>query len=313
MQNDGAILEKDRQADYFAPVIMFIYNRPAHTRRTLEALSNNYGADKTTLYIFADGAQENATQEDLKRIEQVRYLALEKPWCREVFLTVREKNMALEDNVINGVTEIMSKHEKAIILEDDIITSTYFLNYCNDGLEMYRDDKRVFSINGFMVPIDFQTPFETFLCPVATSSWGWATWADRWALFETNPAAIQDMKGQKLLEDRFNVGGMNKTYMLYYMNTWDIRWYYTAFIRNGLGLFPTKSLTMNIGFDGSGTHKGNEDLVQELFESPAPVTHTDSIDLGHYARLLNYVKIEPLTFKQKIKNRIKRLIRYRNS
>lgn len=292
----------------FAPVIMFIYNRPEHTRRSLEALSRNLGADSSVLYVFADGPKENAAPADLELIEQARAVALEKSWCREVCLVARGNNMDLEDNVIDGVTQVISKHGKAIILEDDIVTSPYFLKYCNDGLNLYQHAKQVFSINGFMFPIDFQTDIETFLCPVATSSWGWATWADRWDLFATNPAYIDEISSEKLLKERFNVGGMNKVFLLCDMSTWDIRWYYTAFVRNGLGLFSTASLTMNIGFDGSGTHRGNEGLVQEMVRAPITVTYTDSINLAHYAKILNYVKIEPITIKQRIKNKIKNFL-----
>jgi len=37
-----------------APIILFAYNRPDHTRRTLEALSANLLADQSELFIFAD-------------------------------------------------------------------------------------------------------------------------------------------------------------------------------------------------------------------------------------------------------------------
>jgi hypothetical protein len=292
-----------------APIILFIYNRPGHTRRTLEALTKNIGADRSALYVFADGPKENASPADLNLINEARAVIREQSWCREVFLITREKNMDLEDNVIDGISHVINKHGKAIILEDDILTSPHFLQYCNDGLKVYENAKQVFSINGFMFPIDFQTEKETFLCPVATSSWGWATWADRWRLFETQPTYTNEINSDTLLKGRFDVGGQNKTVVLYYMNTWDIRWYYTAFIRNGLGLFPTKSLTLNMGFDGSGTHGGNENLQQEIFTSPITVNYTDSINLKHYAKLLNYVKIEPLTLKQQIKNKIKRMLR----
>ena len=293
-----------------APIILFIYNRPDHTRKTLEALNKNVLADSSVLYVFADGPKENAGNEDLDLINQTREVVKEKHWCKEVFLVTREKNMNLEDNVIDGVTNIINKYGKVIVLEDDIITSPYFLQYCNDGLKIYENSKQIFSINGFMFPIDFETGAETFLCPVATSSWGWATWADRWNLFETNPVYVNEIDRNTFLKGRFNVGIHNKINMLKYMDTWDIRWYYTAFIRNGLGLFPTRSLTQNIGFDGSGTHRGNENLVQELYSSSIPIIYHDNINLSHYSKLLNYGKSEPITLKQKIKNIIRKMLAF---
>ena len=294
-----------------APVVLFIYNRPHHARKTLAALNQNLLAEKSVLYVFADGPKENATTGDLDLIKQARDVIGEKQWCKEVILVEREKNMNLEDNIIDGITSVINRHGKAIMLDDDLISSPYFLQYCNTGLQVYENDKRVFSINSYMFPIDFETRPETFLCPVATSSTGWATWADRWRLFETNPADINTIDSDSFLQNRFNIGLMNKMYMLKHMDTWDIRWYYTAFIRNGLGVFTTKSLIYNIGFDGSGTHKGGEDLAQVLYSAPMPVIYQDSINLKHYSKLLNFVKPDPVSFTQKVKQLIKRLINYK--
>ncbi len=295
-----------------APVVLFIYNRPLHTRQTLEALKKNVLADRSVLYVFADGPKENAGTADLNLIAQTRRIIKESCWCKEVFLIEREKNMNLEDNVIDGVTDIINKFGKVIVLEDDIITSPYFLQYCNEGLEVYKNSTQVFSINGYMFPIDFKPGQETFLCPVATSSWGWATWADRWRLFEDNPRCIEEIGGNYFLKNRFNLADLNFMSTLKHMNTWDIRWYYTAFIRNGLGLFPTKSLVKNIGFDKSGTHAGNEDLNQDLYLSPVPVIYNDSININYYADFLNYFKVAPPSVMQQIKNKIKFLFNIKN-
>lgn len=294
-----------------APVILFIYNRPHHTRRTLEALNRNISADKTTLYVFADGPKENASSADLTKIDQARAVVGERQWCKEIILEKREKNMNLEDNIIDGITSVINKHGKAIMLDDDLITSPYFLQYCNQGLAIYKDSKQVFSINAQMFDIDFETEAETFLCPIATNSTGWATWADRWSLFETNPAYVDEIATDPYLKSRFDVGAQNKTMMLKYMNTWDIRWYYTVFIRNGLGVFPTKSLIENIGFDGSGTHQGGEDLVQELYMEPIPIFYQESVNLRHYSKMLNFVKPYKATTKQKIKNLIKKVLLFK--
>ena len=295
-------IEENKMNTDLAPVIMFIYNRPDHTRRTLEALSKNIFADQSVLYVFADGPKDNASATDFALIERARSIVREAQWCKEVHLIMREKNMNLEDNVIEGITAVINQFGKAIILEDDLITSPYFLQYCNQGLNVYKNAKQIFSINGYMYHIDFETEPETFLCPIATNSSGWATWADRWNLFETNPSYIEEIDTDPYLKSRFNVGLQNKMVMLKYMNTWDIRWYYTAFLRNGLGVFPTKSLILNIGFDGSGTHKGGEDWVQELYTEPLPVVLQDTINLKHYSKLLNFVKPDPVSYWQKIKN-----------
>ncbi|HEX3386575.1 MAG TPA: hypothetical protein VHS53_15350 [Mucilaginibacter sp.] len=305
--------DKNSPGRGLAPVVLFIYNRPVHTRRTLEALSRNVFANETVLYVFADGPKENASQEALNLINQAREVIKEKQWCKEVVLELRERNMNLEDNIIDGITRVINRHGKAIMLDDDLLTSPYFLKYCNEGLTIYEDSKQVFSINAQMFDIDFETEPEVFLSPIATNSTGWATWADRWNLFESNPPYINEIDADPFLKARFNVGVQNKMMMLKHMNTWDIRWYYTVFVRNGLGVFPTRSLIENIGFDGSGTHKGWENISQKLYLEPIPVTRLTTINLKHYSRMLNFVKIEPVSTRQKIKNLLKRILPFKLS
>jgi hypothetical protein len=291
-----------------APVTLFIYNRPEHTRRTLEALNQNILADNTVLYVFADGPKENANAAALDLINQAREVVRNRQWCKEVHLITREKNMNLEENVIDGITTVINRHGKTIILEDDLVTSPYFLQYCNEGLTLYENAKQIFSINACTFPVDFGTAPETFLCPIATHSSGWATWADRWNLLELNPAYINDIDTDPFLTNRFNVGAQDKLMLLKHMNSWDIRWYYTAFIRNGLGVFPTKSLILNIGFDGSGTHTGGEELVNELYNAPIPVIYQDHINLKHYSKMLNFVKPYRASRWQTIKDQVKKTL-----
>lgn len=300
---------KLKMSTELAPVILFIYNRPLHTRNTLETLAKNKHAEQSDLFVFADGAKPQATAEDLQKINEARAVIGEKQWCKNVRLIPREKNMNLEDNVIDGITQIINQYGKAIILEDDLLTSPYFLQYCNEALELYADDERVFSINGFMHSVDFGAEPGTFLCPLATSSWGWATWADRWNKLEIKPEYINAIADNNFLTNRFNFAGSDYTNMLKNMNTWDIRWYYTAFINNGLGLFPTRSLIKNLGFDNSGTHTGNENLNQELYLSPIPVVRQTSINISNYANLLNYFAPAPRpSVMKRIRLRLKRIL-----
>lgn len=291
-----------------APVILFVYNRPEHTRKTLEALNRNQYADRSILYVFADGPKNDAGADDLNLIERTRDVIRDGKWCKEVNLICREKNMNLEDNIIDGIGEVINRHGKAIILEDDLITSPYFLKYCNDGLIMYENYKQIYSINGFMFSIDYECAPGSFLSPYATSSWGWATWADRWNQLESEPHHISAIENNKFLRDRFNFGSINILNMLKYLKTWDARWHYTVFVKNGLGLFPTQSLVQNIGFDGSGTHSGNENLTQQIYDSPIVLQYQTSIDLIKYLKLYDYFKEPPVPIVQRIKNQIKKLL-----
>lgn len=243
-----------------APIVLFVYNRPWHTRQTLEALSKNILADKSNLFIYADGPKENATEEQITKIKEVRQIIREKKWCKEIEIIEREKNLGLANSVISGVTEIVNKFLKIIVLEDDLITSKYFLKFMNDGLEFYKDEEKVISIHGYVYPVKKKLP-ETFFLKGA-DCWGWATWKRGWSLFENDAKKLLDEIILKKLHTEFDFNGsypftkMLKAQVENNIDSWGIKWYASAFLNHKFTLYPCVSFIQNIGHDNSGRHSG---------------------------------------------------------
>jgi hypothetical protein len=270
-----------------APIILFVYNRPWHTERTLQALKLNHLANQSKLYVYCDGPKADASEETRKKIDEVRALVANGDWCKEVILRERAENRGLAANVIEGITEVINEHGRVIVLEDDLITAPYFLTYCNEGLDLYKDVSNVYSINGYQFPMQVDEA-DTFLSPQATSSWGWATWKDRWEHFEIEATQKDTIVSSDHLTRRFNLADYNYVGMLNNKNSWAIRWYYTAFLRNGLGLFPTQTLVENIGFDGSGEHCSIVDYEQRLWNSKIELSRKDKINISYYKKTLDF-------------------------
>jgi len=273
-----------------APIVLFVFKRPDHTMRTLDALQKNDLASDSVLYVYQDGPGENASAADLQKMNDVTKIFKDLNGFRKVVFTKRERNLGLASNVIDGITEVVRKHQKVIVLEDDILTSRYFLKYLNDGLELYEDMKNVYAVNSYMFPIATEEA-TTFLSPLATSTWGWATWADRWACFEIVPENKKMIQQNKFLRARFNLADYNYADMLNNQNSWGIRWYYSVFMRNGLGLFPTRTLSVNIGFDNEATHTRSELKQMELFTEMIELEKQDQINLNFHRLLLDYFSV----------------------
>lgn len=247
-----------------APIILFVYNRPDHTRQTLEALSNAVLADKSELIVFADGPKANCTPETLAKIQETRDLLKEKQWCGKVTINESSENKGLAANIISGVTEVVNKYGKVIVLEDDIVIGKHFLEFMNDALNRYNDSKEVMHIAGFRPEIKTKNPNGCFFYP-NMDCWGWATWADRWQYFEKNTDKLINTLNEDMIY-RFNMNGAepgnwqqvldNKAGKI---NTWAIYWLASIFLKNGLCLAPCKSLCKNVGFDGTGVHCGTNE------------------------------------------------------
>lgn len=240
-----------------APIILFVYNRPKHTKETLEALNKNIFADQSVLYIFSDAAKNDKGSES---VNEVRDLIKTVKGFKEVLITEREKNLGLANSIISGVTEIINKCGRAIVLEDDIVTSPHFLKFMNEALEFYRDDKRIYSISGYNFPIKIPESYQhqVYISP-RPSSWGWATWKNRW---EKVNWSIDDFKefilNSKEIEN-FGKGGDDLVLMLINqmnkkVDSWAIRWAYHHYKSKSSCLYPCYSFARNIGADSTGTH-----------------------------------------------------------
>ena len=258
-----------------APIILFVYNRPRHTEQTLRALMANELAAKSELYIYADGPKHNATEEQLQKIHEVRQLIRQEQWCGKVHIVESDKNKGLADSIIGGVTEIVNKYGKIIVLEDDIVPTSGFLQYMNDALVMYENDEQVMQVSGYIYPYAKvpKNPTTYFLRIMAC--WGWGTWKRAWQHYEHDIDIHLSHFNTPKLQKKFDVEGHMKNYcqLLYNKNgmyyTWAVRWYASWLHAGGLSLFPSQSLVYNAGFDDSGEHCGASQSAynQELLET----------------------------------------------
>ena len=167
-----------------APIVLFCYNRPWHTQQTLDALSKNDLADDSNLYIYCDGPKLGIGIKALADIEETRNIVKTENRFKSITIVESESNNGLADSIIHGVTEIVNRYGKIIVLEDDIVTSPGFLTYMNDALEVYKGEEKVMHISGYMYPVKKKLPDTFFIRP--TSCWGWATWKRAWDCFEKN-------------------------------------------------------------------------------------------------------------------------------
>ena len=288
------------------PIILFIYNRPDHTKQTLEALSNNTLASQSDLFIFADGPKNTASKEQLESIKQTRKVAASENWCKSVTLIESETNKGLARSIIEGVTEIINKYGKAIILEDDIITGKYFLEYMNEALEKYQGNKEVWHVTGWRDPIKHTKKNKAYFYPTM-DCWSWATWADRWQNYKKDAVYYKSIFTDSM-KKAFNIDGADPYMWLQIeenisgkINTWAIFWYATIFLKHGLCIAPTTSLCKNIGFDNSGVHC-SENQAQTIETSiDYKITNFPKrvhINTLEYKRNKNFLR--KIKYKQKI-------------
>lgn len=243
-----------------APIVLFVYNRLNHTEQTIEALQKNDLAEESELFIYSDEAKNEKTQQ---KVDEVRKYIDNIEGFKRVTVIKREKNFGLASSIINGVTKIINDYGKVIVLEDDLLTSRYFLKFMNESLNQYENNNEILSITGF----NFSSQLLRFskestsdvLVHYRPMSWSWATWKDRWSLADWDVKDFDKFQSNEQLQKHFNQGGADLSRMLISqmngnLDSWYIRWCYTSFKHNKLNIYPKKSFINNIGHDGSGVH-----------------------------------------------------------
>jgi GT2 family glycosyltransferase len=276
-----------------APIALFVYRRPDHTRRTLESLLRNPEARESPLYVFCDGPR---SAKDAAGVAETREIvrSLAHPLLEVV---ARDANLGLARSVIAGVSTVTSAHGSAIVLEDDLVLAPTFLAFMNAALERYRDAPEVFAVSGYTYPADLEDrPADAVFLPLI-ASWGWATWERAWRRFVPGEESYARLRRDRALRRRFDVGGYPFYAMLEQqqrgeVDSWAIRWYASVFLNGGMTLFPTRSLVTNVGLDGTGVHCGTSRSPVSAGTATAfavdrfPPVRVDEVALERIARTL---------------------------
>ena len=269
-----------------APIILFVYNRIWHTKKTVEALQQNNLANKSELIIYSDGPLNVTDQIETAKIEEVRDYIGTICGFKSVRTIMRKNNYGLANSIITGVTEILKEKTKAIILEDDLVTSPGFLKYMNDALSLYEKNEKVMHISGYMFPVKKRLSSTFFLN--TASCWGWATWARAWNHLILDSSFLIKEIYQKNLLEKINIGNSYNHFAQLIANhegslkTWAIFWHSTVILNNGYCLHPYPSLVNNIGNDNSGENSRNSNMFT-------------------WKRLANEVQVEILELNESVK------------
>ena len=296
----------------YAPIRLFVYNRPEHVRRNIQALLKNELAAESELFIYSDAAKDETSQAAVK---EVRAFIRSIQGFKKITITERAENWGLARSIIDGVTTQINRYGRVIVLEDDLVVAPHFLQFMNDALETYRDEARVGHIQACDFTHDPSLP-DTFLIKW-TGSWGWGTWDRAWKHFNADgKALLTELESRKLTYTFDFNGKYGYTRMLRRQiegknNSWAIRWNASLFLKGILSLNVGKSLVQNEGFDGSGTNCGGGGLyASELYMERLPVKKISPIEENIQARNA-YVRYYARTnsFMAKAIRRIKRTLK----
>lgn len=254
-------------------VAVFAYRRSLHLARVLRSLQVQWREIPLPIHLFLDGSRGEC---DSAAVDACRNVAAQFTDSLDLNVRASTANIGLFGSITKGISELLDLYSEVIVIEDDILTSPYFLRYMLDGLTRYADQPRVASIHGYTPPIPARLP-ETFFLRGA-DCWGWATWRDRWSLFRSDAAVMAAEIRDRGLANKFNLGGGVPNLQLLdaraagRSGSWAICWHASCFLADRFSLHPGRSLVRNIGIDSSGEHcSPTPELVAHLTDRPIPI------------------------------------------
>ncbi|MBN1252132.1 MAG: glycosyltransferase [Bacteroidales bacterium] len=306
-----------------SPIAIFVYNRIEHLKLTIESLQKNKLSFDSKLYIFSDGAK---SENDKEKISEIRNYIADIKGFKKIEIIERNENFGLAKNIISGVSEIIEKFGKIIVLEDDLVVSHDFLEYMNRALEFYENNENIFSISAYSGAIKIPENYknDVFLLK-RINSWGWASWKNRWQTIDWQMSDFEDFIKDKHQRNQLNKSGLDLSIMLLKqyqkkINSWAIRFNYACYKQNKLNVYPIGTKVINKGADGSGsnlkkTSKFKTELNTKKTIFPLHLTENKQIAENYsnflkpsiFRQIINFFKIRLFLFNLKIFNCKKKL------
>ena len=285
-------MHKERK--FKTPILILAWRRPKHTRKLINKIKQ---INPEKLYIACDGPKNENSLDNIKvkNTKELLLKSFEEVRFKKYFFS--KDNQGCKLGVSNAINWFFEHEDEGIILEDDCIPDLDFFIFCQEMLEKYRNDERIWSVTGHNQQNNIQRGNGTYYFSKYPRSWGWATWKRSWAKYDRDIKDWPNIKSRGILKDKLNhkrevifwENILDNIYHHNSPNTWDYQWTLSSFLNSGLTIVSNKNLIKNIGFDEDSTHTFGEDLSsfikkgQENSISIFPTVHPDYIVINKKA------------------------------
>jgi len=278
-------------------VALIIFNRPQHTAQVLAQIAK---AKPKNLFVIADGPRTERVGE-AELVRETRAIIARVDWPCRVYKNYSDINLGCGVRPFTGISWVFNQVDKCIILEDDCVPDPSFFRYCQELLEHYEEDQRIFMISGDNYLQGGKSGRGSYYASVYPFIWGWATWRRSWQRVDFELREWMALRGTPWLSDylqdyeaarywsgRFDyvAGGQRR-------DIWDVAWVFACWRAGGMVLLPRVNLVRNIGWGAESTHT-NEAVGAMIVESQPielPLMHPDDLRVDRRTDRLLFERI----------------------
>lgn len=279
------------------PVVFFVFKRPHTTQRVFNVIRQ---LKPKNLFVVADGPRIG-NHYDYQKCKEVRKIIENVDWDCQILKNYSEINMGLKKRFSSGLDWVFSNVEKAIILEDDCLPDPSFFQFCEEMLDLYEYDKRVFSITGHNHLGAWKTKRQDYHFSYYFNCWGWATWKRVWELYDVDMKAWMETEVKERVRDVIadERQFVNRAKLLDLtcagkVDTWDYQFFFLCLMQSGFTITPSTNLISNIGFgeDATNTKNRNDNRIENKINSLTfPIRHPLSITVDREYDYRRYKKV----------------------
>ena len=298
------------------PVLLTAFKRADTTRKVFEALQ---AVKPPRLYFACDGWRN---EQERQKCMEVRELVSLVDWPCELKTRFSPVNRGSKWGMSESISWFFEHEEEGVILEDDIIPANSFFPFCEELLERYRTDERVWAIIGNNLMTEWVPRNQDsywFSSHGYGAYWGWASWRRSWAQFDVTMAKWPTVRDSRMLTGYFLNSAEreegNKIFESCWNENiptaWDYQFDFAKVIARGANIIPSVNLCRNIGFVGEGTHTVHKNDVrnkEELHEAAFPLVHPSSHLIDPERDALYFERYIRPSFVRRLKNMVKELL-----
>lgn len=295
------------------PILFIIFNRPETTKVVFEAIRQ---VKPSKLFIAADGPRKNKIGEN-ELCKKTRLITNNINWPCDVKILFRKKNLGCKNSVSSAIDWFFKSVDQGIILEDDCLPDQSFFPFCEQMLELYKDDSRIMHISGNNFQFRRQRGDGDYYFSKMNHIWGWATWKRAWRYYDVNMSSLEQFKKYDYINSIFHEKKHQKKWLDIFekvknneINTWDYQWTYAMWSQNGLSILPNKNLVENLGFNNEATHtKYRNIMIEENKSSSLLINKHPSTIIRDYAADIFYHEIMNPKIIKRVYNKIIKIIK----
>lgn len=271
----------------FAPIAIFAYKRKDKIEQCLSSLKKCDGFDKSQLFIFSDGFKGEADKGQVGEVRDYLRTFSQMCSCKSIEIIESKYNKGLANSIITGVTSIVNKYGKIIVVEDDLIVSKDFIKYMNIGLDFYETNKRYGMISAYTYPLKELDSYDKDVYVTRKGDcWGWATWKDRWETVDWELKNFDEYLSNKKERKAFSSleYGLEEQLISQHngkLDAWAARWIFHLFQHNYLTVYPKICRAVNMGNDSSGENCSTDDKYSNILYQGNEACRFEYLDVDH--------------------------------